>query len=84
MFHPGLRNVLNKFSRPPPGPIKPKWETYFTPRRTFLNASRDAHWPRKPWYEGAREFNWDAFRWTNFRVIGPPPPSTQCLPCGRG
>ena len=73
MLHPGLRIAWAKFARPTPSPRFP-WQSFFGSsfRRTLLNASRDNRWPRKPIYQGekGKEFNWDAFRWTNYRVAG--------------
>jgi len=66
----GLRSACSIFSRPSPK-VAP-WPTFFKPntRRTLLNASRDNRWPTSPILPEGKGFNWDAFRWTNYRVIG--------------
>ena len=67
MFRPGLRSAWDKFTRPSP---TTKWQSFFRPntRRTLINSSRDNHWPRPPILPEGKGFNWDAFRWTNYRV----------------
>jgi hypothetical protein len=68
MFRAGLRSTWNAFSRP--APTSP-WQTFFRTnqqKRTLINASRDNHWPRSPLLPEGKGFNWDAFRWTNYRV----------------
>jgi hypothetical protein len=67
MFHPGLRSAWTKFSRPSQ---KTSWQSFFRPnsRRTLINSSRDNRWPQSPILPGGKGFNWDAFRWTNYRV----------------
>src|SRR5271170_247806 len=74
MFRPGLRSAWDKFARPTTNPTK-QWQSFFrpNPRRTLINSSRDNHWPRSPLKEGGKTFNWDAFRWTNYRVASNPP-----------
>src|SRR5271156_1305586 len=66
----GLRSAWSIFSRP--SPKVAQWPTFFKPntRRTILNASRDNRWPTSPILPEGKGFNWDAFRWTNYRVIG--------------
>jgi len=78
MFRPGLRAAWNAFSRPQSG-AKP-WQTFFRSnlqKRTLINSSRDNHWPRTPILPEGKGFNWDAFRWTNYRVASMP-----LRPCG--
>jgi len=72
MFRPGLGSAWNKFARPAANP-SPQWQSFFHPsfRRTLINSSRDNHWPRSPILEEGKGFNWDAFRWTNYRVASP-------------
>lgn len=74
MFGPGLRSTWDKFTRPS---STQQWQTFFRPntRRTLINSSRDNHWPRPPILPEGKGFNWDAFRWTNYRVA-----STNFLP----
>lgn len=71
MFRPGLRFAWDKFARPAPSA---SWQSFFRSsfRRNLINSSRDNHWPRKPVMPGGREFNWDTFRWTNYRVASTP------------
>lgn len=75
MLRPGVRFGWDKFARPL---FQQKaWEKFFRPnlRRTLLNSSRDNHWPRSPILPEGKGFNWDAFRWTNYRVCGIFPPN---------
>lgn len=68
MFRAGLRSTWNAFPRPAPTSA---WQTFFRTnqqKRTLINASRDNHWPRSPLLPEGKGFNWDAFRWTNYRV----------------
>ena len=68
MFRAGLRSTWGAISRP--APTNP-WQTFFRTnlqKRTLINSSRDNHWPRSPILPEGKGFNWDAFRWTNYRV----------------
>jgi hypothetical protein len=82
MFRPGLRSAWDKFARPTTNPTK-HWQSFFrpNPRRTLINSSRDNHWPRSPLNEGGKTFNWDAFRWTNYRVASNTPPNPKNKKC---
>lgn len=70
MFRPGLRSAWDRFARPN---SKEKRVLLFRSgfKRTLINSSRDNHWPRSPILKEGKGFNWDAFRWTNYRVAGP-------------
>jgi len=61
-----LRSVWGTVSRP----MAREKPHFFRPSfsRTLINSSRDNHWPRSPVLPGGKGFNWDAFRWTNYRV----------------
>ncbi len=68
MFRAGLRSTWGAISRP--APTNP-WQTFFRTnlqKRTLINSSRDNRWPRSPILPEGKGFNWDAFRWTNYRV----------------
>jgi hypothetical protein len=70
MFRPGLRSAWNNVFSRPSSPGTP-WQTFFRSnlqKRTLINSSRDNHWPRSPLLPEGKGFNWDAFRWTNYRV----------------
>ena len=73
MFRPSrFRFAWNKLPRPASS-YNP-WSSFFRSnfRRTLINSSRDNRWPQSPVYDTkeGKKFNWDAFRWTNYRVSG--------------